>query len=611
MKEEVVINLDLQQDEGDFAKLAQLKAAMIGIKQEQATLNEAFKKERITRHELANETVRLEANQKKLNASYTEIQRKVTGLKSPFANLSEQIRQQSQQINVAGISLSTFANPVTATIGLLGGLTKVYASSTNGAKDLEFASNQLSASFNLLGNNLANLVGSAEDGEGMFTGLLNSWLNAIGARGLAAVTKNLAMMKEQLEDLGRERLVVQAENNQRLQENIEIMEKLADSQVDFNEKQRLGVKAVTNLTINRDNLLKIAQQELEILEKQLATDSANEKLDTAVKLKKLEISEIQRNTEKQISRIDKTESNILDTQTKQTEQLEKQARLRKEKEEEEARKTDRKIRGKFDTDADKQTDAALGTLSEDWLTHNQTIRDADAASHKKMWDKRVRDSEDATKKQKEQQEKLADRTVQLYASQVAVYQQLLQTSNNAGEALFKGFLINMLRMLKSALEAKVIGESLSTLDSILTFGAAGAIRAAITIGLIEAAFGVAENAIMGFADSGRVEPGMGRPIRRKNGDNRVITAKVGEVILNEDHQRKLGGDATFAKIGVPGFSRSNVGQTGFAISGRVPMPDDSNRMLMRSFERLKIAVVIEQIEELQASRAQIREQATL
>ena len=41
---------------------------------------------------------------------------------------------------------------------------------------------------------------------------------------------------------------------------------------------------------------------------------------------------------------------------------------------------------------------------------------------------------------------------------------------------------------------------------------------------------------------------------RSNGDNVLATVKTGEVILNESQQKALGGDATFASIGVPGFA---------------------------------------------------------
>lgn len=67
--------------------------------------------------------------------------------------------------------------------------------------------------------------------------------------------------------------------------------------------------------------------------------------------------------------------------------------------------------------------------------------------------------------------------------------------------------------------------------------------------------------VEGFADSGvvgKVLSSHGTSIKRSNGDDRFITAKTGEVVLNKKHQNMLGGDSTFAAIGVPGFADSGV-----------------------------------------------------
>lgn len=60
----------------------------------------------------------------------------------------------------------------------------------------------------------------------------------------------------------------------------------------------------------------------------------------------------------------------------------------------------------------------------------------------------------------------------------------------------------------------------------------------------------------GYATSGLISGGV--EISRSNGDNRLITAKDGEVILNEKHQEMLGGPSIFGMIGVPGFATSGV-----------------------------------------------------
>lgn len=53
----------------------------------------------------------------------------------------------------------------------------------------------------------------------------------------------------------------------------------------------------------------------------------------------------------------------------------------------------------------------------------------------------------------------------------------------------------------------------------------------------------------GFATGGIV----GSEIQRSNGDNRLITARTGEVVLTEAQQQRIGGSAALGAAGVPGF----------------------------------------------------------
>lgn len=88
-----------------------------------------------------------------------------------------------------------------------------------------------------------------------------------------------------------------------------------------------------------------------------------------------------------------------------------------------------------------------------------------------------------------------------------------------------------------------------------------ALLAALTAGLGAAEILAIQSApVPEFATGGKVLSGQligssdGSPIRRANGDNLLATVKTGEVILNEAQQAALGGAATFAAIGVPGFA---------------------------------------------------------
>lgn len=103
------------------------------------------------------------------------------------------------------------------------------------------------------------------------------------------------------------------------------------------------------------------------------------------------------------------------------------------------------------------------------------------------------------------------------------------------------------------------------------------VLAAISAGLGAASIAkIASQPEPAFADGGyvprlktlsgkRIGNGDGIPIHRANGDDLYASVKRGEVILTEDHQSALGGPATFAAIGVPGFAAG--GAVGSAILG--------------------------------------------
>ena len=89
------------------------------------------------------------------------------------------------------------------------------------------------------------------------------------------------------------------------------------------------------------------------------------------------------------------------------------------------------------------------------------------------------------------------------------------------------------------------------LPSVITTGVLAAAQVA-TI----AAQPLATGGIVGISGR-RVTDRQNMPTR-SNGDNVLATVKRGEVVLNERHQRLLGGAATFNAIGVPGFAGSGA-----------------------------------------------------
>ena len=63
-----------------------------------------------------------------------------------------------------------------------------------------------------------------------------------------------------------------------------------------------------------------------------------------------------------------------------------------------------------------------------------------------------------------------------------------------------------------------------------------------------------------FIGGGRIPPGHELPGYSRQGDNTLILAKPGEVVLNQAQQAAIGGAPVFRKIGVPGFASGGMVQ---------------------------------------------------
>lgn len=159
--------------------------------------------------------------------------------------------------------------------------------------------------------------------------------------------------------------------------------------------------------------------------------------------------------------------------------------------------------------------------------------------------------------------------------------------------------------------AKVAGVAQATIDTYVA--ATKALTAGPFIGPILAAITVATGlanvakitGVAGFFNGGLVEGyatgGLsgtkimghhGRPIRRSNGDNLLATVKTGEVILNERQQAMLGGEATFRRMGVPGFATG--GASGFSVSQAAQSSEaaSSSRAFINAVSQMKFFVSV-------------------
>lgn len=314
--EKKTVILDFQVDtKASVVSIESLTKANKELREERKKLN-LNTEEGIKRANEINQAIDKNTQVIKNNSSALEKQRMNVG------NYTNSIKDAAKEMNIMGVNvgglttkMASFANPLTAITAGLGLLGTAYASSTVGAKDLEYAQNQLAAATRIVTNEFASFFSSAEDGQGIISQMVDGLLGKLSP-GLSAASGMIAMAQEKLDDLGRDRLQIDAKANDLLEENAELKTKLADSQVSYNEKVKIGAQIVDNLNTIDKERSKNANAELVQLRIMLALDQSNEQLQTRVLQKELEINKIKKDTAKQISSTVKMESNLLDAQNK-------------------------------------------------------------------------------------------------------------------------------------------------------------------------------------------------------------------------------------------------------------------------------------------------------
>jgi len=350
-KEEII--LDLKIDQGSaISELEKTKKSIIQTKEELNQLTKAYKAGDVTLEEYASDSVRLEGILKKQQSTYNNVQKSVTGVKTQLDKLidsnkkiSASFQEAANNINVAGVNVGQLGNQlksltgpagvITGAVAVVGALGAAYARSTVGAKDLEFAQNQLGIATGLLANKFSDLVNvSNEDGEGFLTQVVNAFLFRIDSS-LAVQSKVLALIRQQVEDLQRAEIAARATVSDRLADNQELLTQVQDSQTSYNDKLHLTFEMIQNISKNEDDLLAIKNKQLQFAEKQLAADTENEDKQKIVLEINREISNIQKDAERRRQGILRLESNITDQYNKQLEAQKKAAA----DQEEERRKT--------------------------------------------------------------------------------------------------------------------------------------------------------------------------------------------------------------------------------------------------------------------------------
>jgi hypothetical protein len=287
----------------------------------------------------------LEKELAQLNAQLTKGDKAAGLFKNQIGNYPAQFKDAASQIRVAGVSvgdltgrLASFANPATAAIGIVTALGAAYANSSRGAKDLEFAQTQVSFALKQLSNDFANLFSSAEDGEGILTKYVNTYLKigyytpigqalrafGIDLKDVAEQSKELALIVEQLQDLGREETRIRGENSDRLEQNQELLELIADDQQKITDRINAANEAEKNLQHNKIRTLYILNQQLlKLKELEEADPDSESALDARID-KEAQIRRESAALEKQITKINKQQA---DLNAKLAEELDKRRKI--------------------------------------------------------------------------------------------------------------------------------------------------------------------------------------------------------------------------------------------------------------------------------------------
>lgn len=273
----------------------------------------------------------LEKELAQLNAQLTKGDKAAGLFKNQIGNYPQQLGDAAKNINVMGTSvggittqLAAFANPAGAAIGLVTALGAAYANSSRGAKDLEFAQTQLSFALKQISNDFANLFSSAEDGEGILTKYVNTYLTignyspigqalrlfGVDLKDIAQESKALALIVEELEDLTRIETRIRGENNDRIERNQELLELIADDQQSITDRIKAAGEAEKNLQNNKIRTLYILNQQLIKLKELEEADPDNEDALDARIDKEAQIRRESAGLEKQITKINKLQDDL-------------------------------------------------------------------------------------------------------------------------------------------------------------------------------------------------------------------------------------------------------------------------------------------------------------
>ncbi len=392
-KEEIILDIKIDQGAA-FKDLEKLEKILIDNKEAQKQLNDSFKKGLVTQEEYIKENLRLQQNMKQeqdqrrtlnqlintesnsrnalkikvsaltkeydnLNLKTTEGVKRQKELEKELTTLNSQITKTSKSaglfkdqignypskfgeaaksMNVAGVSvgdigakLTAFANPATAIVGIIGALGSAYAGSTRGAKDLEFATNELSTATTVLTNNFSKLFSSSKDGSGIFSKIVEQFIIVLGGGfggvGLVQQARRAAKSIEELQDLEREEINLRTKANEVLDVNQDKLTEISKEQTTYARKIELTKEILDGLNKSQSDLVNIKKQELKITQELLKDDPENENKEQLRNQRARDLSDVQKEYAKRIKTIQVLQDNINEAENKRLAILREEARI--------------------------------------------------------------------------------------------------------------------------------------------------------------------------------------------------------------------------------------------------------------------------------------------
>lgn len=493
-EETVILHFDIDEQPA-VNSIKDLRAANSQLRKERDAVNISTKEGTELVQKL---NIAIDKNNKTIkdNSSALEKQRQNVG------NYTNSIKDAASELNVFGVNVGSvtsnmakFLNPATAAVGILGALGAAYARSSIGAKDLEFAQNQLSFAIDLAADSFANLFSSVEDGEGIVSQFLNSLLFKLDAT--TAILSNIAARaKEDLNTIAEEQALAQELINERLAKNAEYLADIANKELTIEQRKNAVLLIQENLTQNTNEQLGFINRQIDALQIIRGTKKDTGDLDLQINKLLAQRGAIVTNEARQRSTVQKQLNALLSAEAKEQERILEAIRKRQE--------TALKNIGNTKGPA---SEAELISKAYDKAT--ESVR-KNVESRIKLTNTLDKHAEKFLKDQEARDQKEADSAADLAAQKAFLKdQELMQAANVAG-----GLAAILGEQSELGKQFALLQIGISTAEGISKATAAGAgipfpgNISAILAGISAVLAGIAQaKSVLGFAEGGWTGPG--------------------------------------------------------------------------------------------------------